>query len=297
MTVKFSFQLLSISTILVVSTTTFSSAVEPVPSSDWSYIQKQLELKHFSKSFIESMKTNYEEKDFEEVVRLNVLLFLKKADYHGPQVTPEAGHDVQEFCEANKAALTKAEKEFKVPGSVVASLLFMESRYGKNLGHFHVPSVYLDLLEAPRKDVQNYLQSQAERYAERITPKQRKEIRERTHRKFDFAIGELKSLQKAFQWKWSLGKEFRGSYSGAFGMAQFIPSSYVRWARANTKDEQPNLDHAEDAIMSVAYYLHSHGWKSSSRKAKIKALMKYNNSVDYARAILALAGNEQILKQ
>jgi membrane-bound lytic murein transglycosylase B len=270
------------------------SLAESAPKPDWNFVESQLTKNKFSKTFVAELHKTYEERDFDEVLRLNVLLFLRKSDYHGPQVTEQAQQEVGAFIEANKKTLALAEKTYSVPGPVIASLLFIESRHGKNLGDFHVPSVFLHMIQAPRKDVQIFLQTQTDRFAETVTAKQREEIRSRTHRKALWAIGELHALEKAYKWKWKLGKEFRGSFSGAFGMPQFLPTSYVRWARALDPAEQPNLDGADDAILSVGRYLHGHGWKSQSAKAKMKALMKYNNSVDYAKAILALAaGSEQ----
>jgi membrane-bound lytic murein transglycosylase B len=40
----------------------------------------------------------------------------------------------------------------------------------------------------------------------------------------------------------------------------------------------------------VAYYLKDNGWRKGRDKTFVKALMKYNNSMDYAQAILKLAG-------
>ncbi len=72
-------------------------------------------------------------------------------------------------------------------------------------------------------------------------------------------------------------------------MPQFLPSSYLSFARAIAPKTQPNLDEADDAIMSVAFYLKQHGWRAADPTSRVKALMAYNNSADYANAILALS--------
>lgn len=262
---------------------------EPRAIPDWKYVEKRLRKEKFSSSFIKEMKKIYEPKHFEEVARLNVLLFLKKADYHGVQISEQAAEEVRIFSRENEKALKAATKAHKVPSNVIASLIWLESRHGKNLGNFHVPSVYLHLLQVKRKPVLRYLTTQTYRFTERLTGKQRKEIPIRAERKIQFALGELKALEKVHKWKWKLGADFRGSFAGAFGMPQFIPSSYVRYARAMKPAAQPNLMRADDSIMSVAHYLKVHGWKSNSPEARVNALMKYNNSRDYANAILNLA--------
>ncbi|HVK60106.1 MAG TPA: lytic murein transglycosylase [Bdellovibrionales bacterium] len=269
--------------------TSVTQAAPRVPKANWEFVQKKLEREKFSKAFIKEMQRTYEDEKFEEVIRLNVLLYLKKSDYHGTQVTSDAAREVKSFREANREAFEKAQTRYKVPSGVVASLLWIESRHGKNTGEFHVPSVYLNLIQAPRKDVQLYLQSQTGRYTDKVSAKDREEIRLRTYKKSKWALQELRAIEKVYRWKWKLDRGFRGSFSGAFGMPQFLPSSYIKWARALKETAQPDLNFAADAIMSVAHYLSDHGWKTDKPETRLKALMKYNNSQDYANAILNLA--------
>jgi membrane-bound lytic murein transglycosylase B len=263
------------------------------PQPSLSFVQKKLERSGFSNSFVRDVIASYEPKDFGSVVELNVLLFLRKSDYHGPQVNEEAERQVRKFTEANRTALAKAEAMNNVPSSVIASLLWIESRHGQNAGDFHVPSVYLHLLQSPRVSVQKYLLTRTAKYTAKTTKADRKEIIARTHRKAEWALSELRALEKVHRWKWKMGSEFRGSFSGAFGIPQFIPSSYVKWARSIQSDtnpsSQPDLSKPSDSIMSVAYYLRDHGWKSDDVDSHVETLMTYNNSRDYANAILSLA--------
>ena len=256
---------------------------------DVAYVRAQLETEGFSKGFIKQVLKTYEPKGYEEVLRLNTILYLKKSDYHGIQVTDQAAKEVRQFSEKNKVALEKAQAAYKVPSEVIASLLFIESRFGKTIGNYHIPSVYLHIIQAPKKNVQDYLLSQTYRYTDSITETDKQEILARTERKAAWAMGELKALEKVYSWKWDIGSGFRGSFSGAFGMPQFLPSSYIKWSRSMNPPAQPNLDDAADAIQSVGHYLSDHGWKTEKADSQVPALMKYNNSKDYAKAILSLA--------
>lgn len=260
---------------------------EPIPN--WSYVERKLNQNDFSPVFVREMQTKYEKREFTEVLRLNILLFLKKADYHGPQVTDGAVDEVRRFMVQNKVSLERAERLYGVAPQVISSLLWIESRHGRNKGTFHVPSVYLHLIQGERPPVLNFLRKEAKKFSDNLTADQKKQIHERAKKRAKWALEELRALYQIRKWKWEIGSSFRGSFSGAFGMAQFIPSSYVKWSRPYRQGEQPDLSKPEDAIESAAFYLKDHGWKAGALRTHEEALFKYNNSRDYARAILELA--------
>lgn len=259
-----------------------------VPPVSRKFVENKLRREKFSKSFIDVLLKTYEERSFETVVELNVLLYLRKSDYHGPQVSSPAVDEVLRFMEKQAANLKIAESRYGVDRNVIASLLWIESRLGKNAGNFHVPSVYLHLIQSPRVSVQNFLMKRAVKYQPELSKDDHREIVARTHRKAAWAIGELKALERVHRWNWKVDRTFRGSFSGAFGWPQFLPSSYVKWARAKNTKAQPDLGKPQDSIFSVAYYLKDHGWNKADREKQLQALYKYNNSWDYARAILEL---------
>lgn len=291
---KRSLQILAIA-ILTLASLSLEAAMPPKP--DWRFVEQQLKANKFTKSFIAEMKKHYDPDDFTEVLELNVLLFLRKSNYHGPQVSSNAAEEVREFIAKHRKTLDVAEQRYKVPADVIVSLIWLESRLGKTLGSFHVPSVYLHLLQAKRKPVVAYLKTKTYRFTDKVTKKQLKDIPVRAKRKSDWALAELRAISKIHKWHWEVGKDFVGSFAGAFGLPQFIPSSYVVWARSPITGSQPMLSKPEDSIMSVAYYLKGHGWKTNVRKKRIQALMKYNNSRDYALAILDLAKRTSQIKR
>lgn len=56
--------------------------------------------------------------------------------------------------------------------------------------------------------------------------------------------------------------DLRGSWAGAFGQTQFMPTSYLRYAvDANGDGRRDILGDFDDAFASTANYLVSHGWK------------------------------------
>lgn len=66
---------------------------------------------------------------------------------------------------------------------------------------------------------------------------------------------------------------------GAFGLCQFLPSSYLSFAIDGNGDGVVDLFNVEDVIFSVANYLKKHGW-SDSFYHKVSALYAYNNDIN-----------------
>ncbi len=81
----------------------------------------------------------------------------------------------------------------------------------------------------------------------------------------------------------------RGSWAGAFGISQFIPSSYVNYAVDGNGDGAIDLFTMPDAVASVANYLKSHGWANDDTDGKWQAVYAYNHCDNYVRAIFAYA--------
>jgi membrane-bound lytic murein transglycosylase B len=82
----------------------------------------------------------------------------------------------------------------------------------------------------------------------------------------------------------------RGSFAGALGIAQFLPSSVLKFGKDGNRDGRINLfDHA-DAIESIASYLNQHGWRPSlTRNEAFRVILYYNNSKYYAETILKVS--------
>lgn len=76
-----------------------------------------------------------------------------------------------------------------------------------------------------------------------------------------------------------------GSIAGAFGISQFMPSSFHAFAVDGNNDGQINLFNNADAIMSVANYLKIHGWDNQYKNQR-KAVYAYNHSNAYVNAVL-----------
>ncbi|MCK5009534.1 MAG: lytic murein transglycosylase, partial [Deltaproteobacteria bacterium] len=82
----------------------------------------------------------------------------------------------------------------------------------------------------------------------------------------------------------------KGSWAGAFGIAQFLPSSYLRYALDGNNDQKVRLFNRYDSMVSVANYLKKNGWKSGlSIKRRRSIIRRYNNSTPYIDTVLKLS--------
>jgi membrane-bound lytic murein transglycosylase B len=271
------------------------SAKSKVPkmTANKAWVGAELLKMGLSKSFTAEALENYEPQSFHTVVSLNLLGFLAPAGVHMNHVTPEAVAEASKFIKANQMAFMKAQKTFDVPAGVISSLLWIETRHGDDVGDFHTVSVFLHLLQsdlAKNKKALVKLALEKNKNEERFTPKEiRKIMPERTKKKSQWAREQLIALAAIRKQKHLDIKTLRGSYAGAFGLPQFIPSSYREYATSLKPKAVPNLSSTEDAIMSVANYLSESGWENKNKESHVEALMKYNNSRDYADSILEIS--------
>ena len=109
------------------------------------------------------------------------------------------------------------------------------------------------------------------------------------NRRSEWAKKELTSLfLLCSENQWDI-LEIRGSWAGAFGLCQFIPSSFMVFAKDGNGDNKRDLFSFEDAIASIANYLNQHGWKNDDIEKKKRAVYAYNHSDEYVKAVLAYA--------
>ena len=169
----------------------------------------------------------------------------------------------KKFISENIKTLKKAESRFGVPKEIITSILGVETRYGKIMGSYRV----LDALTTLSFDFP---------------------------RRSKFFTKELINL-------FLLSREnnleilsLKGSYAGAMGYGQFIPSSYRAYAIDFDDDGYVDLlNSVDDAIGSIANYLYIHGWNKdlpTIRRIDQKFLSN-TQSINNVRNPLILAPN------
>jgi len=155
------------------------------------------------------------------------------SEYRPIFVTDKRIDDGIAFYRANRALLDRTGTEFGVPPEVVVAIIGVETSYGRITGKYRV----LDALA-----------TLAFHYPPRAA----------------FFRGELKQLFLLGDHHLAVPlDELRGSYAGAMGWGQFMPTSIAKWAKDGDGDGRIDLwNSLADITASVANYFHDHGWES-----------------------------------
>ena len=152
-------------------------------------------------------------------------------EYRGVFVNAKRINGGVKFWSQYETALKLAEKQYGVPQEIIVAVIGVETLYGRNSGKFSTLDALTTLAFAypPRTD---FFRSELENF-----------------------------LLLAREQEWELFK-VQGSYAGALGIPQFMPSSYLRHAVDFDNDDVTDLlDDPLDAIGSVANYLRKYGWQ------------------------------------
>ncbi|MDB6048096.1 MAG: mltB [Pseudomonas sp.] len=135
-----------------------------------------------------------------------------------------------DFWRQHEAALARAEREYGVPAQVIVSIIGVETFFGRNTGNYRVIDAlstlsfdYPPRAEFFRKELREFLLLAREEQVDPLT--------------------------------------LKGSYAGAMGLPQFMPSSFRAYAVDFDGDGHINIwTNPDDAIGSVASYFKRHGW-------------------------------------
>ncbi len=195
------------------------------------------------------------------------------------------------FWLENADVLRKASASYGVDQEYIVAIIGVETYFGRNFGKTNI----FDSLTTLSFD---------------------------THRRSQFFMSELESFLLMAREEDFDPREPEGSWAGAMGYGQFMPSSFRRLAIDFNHDGKRNLWHPHDAIGSVAHYFSKSGWHYNGQVARpsngernadgvielsayegneywrifpnFKVIKRYNNSNKYAMAVHQLA---QAIKQ
>ncbi len=135
------------------------------------------------------------------------------------------------FWTKHQKTLDAVTKKIGVPAEIIVAIIGVETNYGGNKGSYRViDALYTLAFHYPKRS--KFFTAELEKFLVLVTKEN------------------ISAL------------ETKGSYAGAMGYGQFMPSSYLMYAVDYDKDGQRDLlTNVDDAIASVANYFKAHGWK------------------------------------
>lgn len=157
---------------------------------------------------------------------------LTWGEYRKIFIEPKRISQGVEFWNEQAETLARAEETYGVPAEIIVAIIGVETRYGRIMGRYRV----LDALATLGFD-----------YPKRA----------------DFFRGQLIDFLRMTREESLNPTDPIGSYAGAMGYGQFIPSSFRDFAVDFDEDGKRNIwTNKVDAIGSVAHYFQAHGWKA-----------------------------------
>lgn len=164
------------------------------------------------------------------------------------------------FWQQHQALLARAQATYQVPASVIVAIIGVETYYGRHMGTYPVRDALYTLgFYYPKRSAFFFKE-----------------------------LGQYLKLADQQQWQQSPN----GSYAGAMGMGQFIPSSYQHYAVDFDHDGKRDLfSSPADAIGSVANYFHEHHWRMGEpvlAAATVQSPPKLDNKLELNSTLAAL---------
>ncbi len=198
---------------------------------------------------------------------------------------PEVISEAHLYAKKNSETLQRITEAYCVPGEVVVSILLVETDLGQKLGNRSAFNTLASMaLSSDLETIRPYLAPDL------ITEENEDFARRRCRQKADWAYTELKALLRYALERGIDPLGIPGSLYGAIGISQFMPSKISAYGVDADKDGRINLFSEQDALHSVAKYLHAHGWRCGiSAKKKYRVILAYNHSDIYAQTVLSVA--------
>jgi membrane-bound lytic murein transglycosylase B len=270
--------------LITLSSMAYGSDKRETDSPCQSLIQR-LSQDGFDSEFLSKLLTDPRAGLISELTKIS-LVSRETQEAYAQFLSPESILLAKKFLQQNLNTLGQAEQKYHVDKEVIVGILLVESRFGQNIGRYRViPTLATMALMGSGEVLQNIYLSFQE-----INPDLSCEwIEGLAKRRAEWAYQELKSFLRIVQNERINPLEVFGSYAGAMGMPQFIPSSYITYAVSKNSLETWLLS-KEEAIFSIGNYLKSHGWKRGlSMNQKKQILYRYNQSDPYGETILQVA--------
>ena len=192
----------------------------------------------------------------------------------------------KQYIQENEANLTRIEKTYGVDKKVITAILLVETGLGASVGTRSTLNTLSTMAALTDPVVRNKLWD--------LIPDSKKISRKKFEKKAasrsKWAYAELKAFLKYTNREGFDPASIPGSFAGAVGVAQFMPSNILAYGKDGNDDGMVDMLNHTDSMASIANFLKSHGWRpGQSRKKAEKIIYHYNHSSYYVDTILKIS--------
>jgi membrane-bound lytic murein transglycosylase B len=193
----------------------------------------------------------------------------------------------KKYMQAHSKAFSYAQKRYGVNKEVITAIILVETQLGRYVGSKSVLNTLATLSAMNVKKLRQIIWKSLPDDGRRIT---RRQFERKADQKSAWAYRELKAFLTYTQREGMDPTTIKGSYAGAMGISQFMPTNVVLHGSDGNHDGRVNLFVDADAISSIASYLKYFGWRPGiSRKKAYRAVYHYNHSKYYVNTVLEIA--------
>ncbi len=151
------------------------------------------------------------------------------AQYLSQTMTPQRLAQAKQYFDQYHDQLREIEQKYQVPAEVIMALWAKESSFGQNQGKYNILSSLATLAYEGRRAT--------------------------------FFSSELLAALQMIDQNAATPETLTGSWAGAMGQCQFMPSSYLKFAADGDGDNRADIwGNEADVFASIANYLHNSGW-------------------------------------
>jgi membrane-bound lytic murein transglycosylase B len=195
-------------------------------------------------------------------------------------------NEARAYMKENRQALDQAEVKYGVDPDIITAIILVETKFGRYLGNRSIINILSTMASLTQPEPREYLWGQLpveKRY-------ERNKYDQKADQKADWAYNELKAFLTYTEQHGIDAITVVGSYAGAVGIAQFMPSNIIAYGQDGNGDGRIDLFDDADAIFSIASYLKHYGWQPGiDRQKAYKVVFNYNHSSYYVDTILEIA--------
>lgn len=265
--------ILAVLAILGLITTWVQAAPPPVAYVDLKY---QLVRQGLEKDFVAKVFADPRNRFLPDIVRKIATLRKERPEDYAQFLKPEVAARGRQYLKDHRHQLMQAQEQSGVAPEVIVAILTVESGLGNITGKYSVVNVFASLAVMDTPEVIRETGLSTGNLA-------------RLKKKAAWARRELKIFLEYCQANRLDPFQFNGSWAGAIGYAQFLPSSLVTCGKDGNRDGKVDLFTHEDAIASIGNYLKRSGFQLNQPKTWRRAVLAYNHSDAYADTVLTLA--------